>query len=332
MDNNKLHDILCESMQLLDEGAVKTNKKPERKLDKYLKKYGYEGDKKSGHITVDGKKIAIDRDVRSKTMKVEVDGQTVHAPRQIMATTAGEDKIYLDKNFTKLKNNKRRDAMLQHEIGHLKHHKSDGSSTTKEHRDAILSAQAKTATIAAYGERDKETEDATKKLLQQTIPDKTKRREDYTPSDKRKIENLKKFKKHENDGTHADAVEFEADTYASMQKNGEHLKRGVREIYKHTLSKKGIDDQYKSAAASQNKTYEEISGEKLDKDERTTVGELKEDSPEKETRKTLAKAAENDKQSRSRALKDKSIDRQVYRETIELASLLCEAAELLVHE
>ena len=42
---NNLSELLLEAANLLTEGAVKTNRKPERKLDKYLKKYEYDKNK-----------------------------------------------------------------------------------------------------------------------------------------------------------------------------------------------------------------------------------------------------------------------------------------------
>ena len=48
--------IDCEDSEVLTE-SIKTNKK--YKLDNYLKRFNYQGDKKSGTIEVDGKKLDI---------------------------------------------------------------------------------------------------------------------------------------------------------------------------------------------------------------------------------------------------------------------------------
>ena len=116
-EKNIVEKCLEEAAYLLDEGAVKTSKK--YKLDNYLKKYDYQGDKKQGTITVNGEKYNVDRDTNSFVAKTK-EG---NAPRQLSADLLNKDKtIILDKNFEKLKNNKRRDAMLQHEIAHHNNH------------------------------------------------------------------------------------------------------------------------------------------------------------------------------------------------------------------
>jgi len=298
--------LLIESAELLNEGAVKSSKK--HKLDNYLKKYGYQGDKNEGTIKVDGKEYKIDRK-NSHTMDVDAGplGKGT-VPRQTSTDSlASEPKIHLDKNFEKIKNNKRRDAILQHEIGHLKNHSLASSSNTKEGRDAVLDSMSKSQSIVNSGTSDYKKQ--FKDELEKSIPDKSK--ESSTKKELARKENLEKFKKHENEGQHADRSEYEADAYASQHKNGEHLKRGVREYYKKANSDKGIKNQIKG--------LEKTIGSKLEL--------TKEEKDEIKKKQNIS--AQNDMNQRTKASKDKSINKSVYRESAEMYNMISETLEFL---
>ena len=265
--------------------SIKTSKK--YKLDNYLKRFNYQGDKKSGTIEVDGKKYNIDRDIKNKFMKTKnIYGNpddNVDRATSTDLTDPKNDTIHLDKNFVNLKNNKRRDAVLQHEIGHAKLHQLN-KDNTKEGRDATLDGLAKTNPFMP--------KEDVKNALVDDLKDRDKSHESKTPAEKQRAKNLEKFKKYENNMPHADRVEYEADAYAGVHKNGDHLKRAIRESYTH--------------ARKDNKkmTYftDPDDGEKyyIDNDEKKIFV------------KSLNKLSQNDMKQRGKAAKDKSIDRSIY--------------------
>ena len=308
---NNLSELLLEAANLLTEGAVKTNKK--KKIDKYLKKYDYQGDKKEGTITVRGQKIKVDRDTKSLTAKTS-DGQII--PRQTaMDGTSNEPRIILGKEFEKAKNNKRRDALLNHEIGHAKYHNPSSDKTTKKSRDIIIDSMAKDASIQNYG--DDSLKDTLKNQLNQTLPDKSKKPDKYTDKDKARHDNLDKLKKYEDGKLHSNRTEYEADIYASQQKNGNQIKRGVRDAYKYS-KKDGIGRNIKAVK----KILKDVHG--YDNED---LQDVEDSIDRKEIKKQINIMAQNDMNKRSKALKDKSINKKVYRESVEL--LLSEAIELL---
>ena len=308
---NNISKLLLEAADLLAEGAVKTSKK--HKLDSYLKKYDYQGDKKSGTITVNGRKIEVDRNTKSYTAKGP-DGEVM--PRMTAADLSGEkDRIILGKDFEKLKNNKRRDALLNHEIAHTKYHNLASDKTTQKTREAVIDGIIKDAALQnPYIDKD-----AAKKEINDEIKDRSKKPEAYTDKDKRRHSNLDKFKKYENDGEHANRTEFEADAYARSQKHGEHLKRGLRDASKY-YKKHAVDYQLK--AAKKMLKDDDIYDPEEFKDITNEVNRIRKDITKRQNIST-----HNDLTQRSKAMKDKSIDRNVYRESIEY--LLDEAIELL---
>ena len=293
---NNLSELLLEAAELLSEGAVKTSKK--YKLDNYLKKHNY--DKETGTIEINGRKIKIDKDIKSKTFTTS-DGHI--ARRQTFADmTSPEGKIILDKNFEQLKNNKRRDAILNHEVGHIKYHNISSPETTKKSRDAALDGMAKTQLLANGLPVNNMNKALAKSSMSKEYPAKSKKFYQYNKTDRERHKNLKKLKNYEKDNIeHSDRTEFEADIYASQQKNGDQLKRGLRESYKHFTKN----------------TEKELSSSpiKFIRDSSNAV------------KKQINIAAQNDMKQRTKALKDKSVNRQVYRESVEI--LLCEAIELL---
>lgn len=300
-EKNIIEKCLEEAAYLLDEGAVKTSKK--YKLDNYLKKYDYQGDKKQGTITVNGEKYKVDRNVNSPITK-DSDGNTV--PRMTSADLGDKDKkIILDKNFEKVKNNKRRDAMLQHEIGHVKYHRLTSDKTTPEGKDAALDSLTKVAVQSVPFA----SKDAIKAELNKKYNTSTKK--ELSEKDKIHDENLKKYKKYEKDSNpHANRVEYEADAYASQQKNGDQLSKALRDTYKHAKSKKGIDYQLKGAA----KAFDIEPKYLLNDETRQQV---------KKSQNILGK---DDYDARIKASKDKTINKQIYRESIE--NMLNETVEL----
>ena len=197
---------------ILEEGACKTNKK--RKLDKYLSKYNYKGDKNEGTIEVDGKTYNIKRNMPQTAAYLGIPDDKKH--------------ILLDKNFEKLKNNKRRDAILQHEIGHSNLHHLYHDNTVNGRNLARKN----------MGLDGHDYDDILTKNMHESKTEKEKIRD----------KNIDVFKKYDvKDNNHANPMEYEADAYARAHKNGDHIKRALRDAEKQNKkSSKEILNKHKN--------------------------------------------------------------------------------------
>lgn len=99
------------------------------RLSKFKQRYHY--DPTAKNIVVNGETYKVDLDnYKSGTMQVkDSKGNQVTTIRQTAADLQNSDPvIHFDENFFKLKNPKRMDAILQHEIGHTKMHSLDTDS------------------------------------------------------------------------------------------------------------------------------------------------------------------------------------------------------------
>ena len=277
---------------LFFEGAVKRSKK--EKLDRYFKKYGYQGDAKSGTITVDGSEYKVIRKQPST---------------KAMTNNKRENVIEIDdEEFASIKNNKRRDAVLQHEIGHLKHHKpTDPNSSFKRKNTIQKNSMYEGMRDGGYDVDSKSVENQVKTAATVstaasyiTSPPKKKDRE---TKEKNKVrdENLEKYEKYENRGTHANATEFEADAYASQHKNGDHIQKALRDIHKHAK---------KDSNTINKKVTKELEYRKSQNpDSKVSFEGLK-----KEYITSLNKGMVSDIQRRAKAAKDTTIDKSVYKD------------------
>lgn len=293
LSDNTTEKLFIEHPDLFFEGAVKRSKK--EKLDKYFNKYNYVGDENSGTITVDGVKYKIIRKQPSI---------------QALTYNKNENIIELnDDEFKALKNNKRRDAILQHEIAHLQNHKpSDRDASFKRKKEIRMTGMYGGMHDSGYDVKSKSVENQVKTSANVatvgsyiTSPPK-KKDEETKEKNKIKDENLDKYKKYEKRGTHVNALEFEADAYASQQKNGEHGKRALRDLHKYNKKDdKKIDK----------KVNEELKYRKsIDPNSKDTFDNLK-----KEYKREFNKNMVEDITQRSKAAKDKTIDKTVYKKS-----------------
>lgn len=224
--------------------------------ESFKKKYHFVPDKPGsdkGTITINGEKRHVDI---GKTKYAEFADTFV--TRQTMADIGGENgDILIDKNFFKLKNDKRRDAVLQHEFGHTKLHPMNGESKTADPRTfspknkgisrrTIFNNGKKSLAEFGYSMSDKNN----RKMLNDTIDDQCKNSEKYKErSDKneyrkKREELLKHASKYVSKGSsHANEQEFEADKYAANKAGTKNLKSGIREytrMYKKDYKKAKI--------------------------------------------------------------------------------------------
>ena len=293
-----------EDQTTLEEGAVKSSKK--HKLDNYLAKYNYKGDSKSGIITVNGKEYEIDRDTKSPIMKMPSGDIEL---RRTIAHIGTPNKISLGHEFDKLKNNKRRDAILNHEIGHHENHNMVNGTITDHHKDAVIDSTAKDIHFRYHDEPI----ELIKYRLKHDYAIPSKKESEYSDNDKRKVSNLEKFKKYETNDEHNDRIEYEADSYSSVHKNGNHLKRALRESNKYNSTNAEIKRQVNASDKIheiETKTY----NQKFPNNKIKYKKPFHSQDEIKSIIKSYKKGADRYYKQRSKALNDRTIDKSVYKE------------------
>lgn len=232
----------------------------------FKKKYNYEPSKEDPNIgTITdkaGKKYKVDMRKSSSMTVHDLDGGELEAGRQLSADLSDKDsKINIDDTFFKIKgsrNGERRDAILQHEIGHQNLHNinPDNSTVDKKNRTpevhkSVIKNSVKDATgidiskdsfMVDHGTRkDINDQAGAKKYFEKSTRDKAEKKERNTS-----LSAAKKFENHKN---HQNAAEFEADRYAANRTSEKALKRGLRDYSKKVVN--AIDDpDYKKAVRS----------------------------------------------------------------------------------
>ena len=259
----------------------------------FKKKYNFKEDKpgsNTGTITVDGKTHKVDM---KKSSTAKIGDQEV--PRQTANVMTGNDrKILLDKNYFKLKgshNNERRDAILQHEIGHGRLHGVDSDKdkkSTKVFKDTITKNTKDQSGLDIS--KIKKCYGVSGHNLRKTIYDNNGAKDYVKDMDKSKIKDREaaysKAKKYEKSAAHANASEFEADRYAANRTSERAVKKGVNNAYR---------------LAKQDKSIKSANG-------------LKNKDDIKNVRKYINNTQATDMKQRSKALKDKDLrDEKIYK-------------------
>ena len=273
--------------------------------EKFKKKYKFVPDKpgsNKGTITINGEKRHVDM---GKSSMVNFGGQdTVRQTAADINSKNGD--ILLDKNYFKLKNQKRRDAVIQHEVGHTKLHSVRGDSNVADPRSFSPKNRGVARRNAYNGGKEnlesmgKETlkmfgidpsSKSTRKMLNDNLDDamgksdkKYNERSKKNPYRKEREELLKQAGKYRSkSSSHANEQEFEADRFAANRAGAKNLKAGVRE---YTNKNK--------------KTYKNMKG--LSNDQK------------KQLIKNYNKVNAIDQKARSKALKDKKLrDAELYK-------------------
>ena len=251
-------DLLDDFSELLFEDAYFSEKKTreEYRVQRFKDKHDY--DKKSSTIKVDGKRYKVDMDYKNPSMKVkDENNETSFQQRQTAAEIGVDDPtIHLDKNFFKLKNDKRREAVLQHEVGHTKLHsmkgnsdKIDKSMKTNKFIEEFLKDSIDNCINSAkqFGMSEEEAKKAlydngfkqtAKKICKEYQNGGLSKDETRKKLRESAMAKLSKYKKSSND--HINTREFEADRYAANKTSTSALKKGLRQYNK--LTAKNIDD------------------------------------------------------------------------------------------
>lgn len=281
------------------------------RLSKFKKKYHYDPSKKT--ITVDGEVYKVDLDhYKSGVMYCKNQmGATVATIRQTAADLQNDDPvIHFDRNFFKLKNPKRQDAILQHEIGHTKLHNTNLSNPHTD-KSAVSGNAFNEMFKVAYKSAEEQVDILYKSLFGRSMTSSEKKelittikktilpkKDEYmklsTNQQKAKLRDdmikiAKKYTKN-SDSSHANPQEVEADRYSANRTSEKDIKRGVREAYKHAKKDEDIRKDIKALRKIQDPNNKANLG--ID---RETVAA---------TKKNLNKEGQVDMERRSKALKD----------------------------
>ena len=234
-------------------------------LEKFKKKYHY--DSKSRTILVDGTRYKVNITFNNNLTYVTYGGKTIWSVNTTSTSVDdnGNTSINIDKNFFKLKGQKRRDAALQHEVGHSKLHMTNPlANTTDMHRltkdmlyeiiqDSVDSELDKMRTQGILGGNDTVSNNRLAKntcdtILKKMIP-RMRMYSKYTNNDDRDNairmdarNAAKKYLPLKVDigalPTHTTSDEFEADRYAANRTSEKDMRKSTRNMYK--LVKKDV--------------------------------------------------------------------------------------------
>jgi len=252
-DPSKYEMVESTDEEIFEEKATRT----EYAMRRFKERYKYNPNDKT--IVVNGTRYNVDLDI-AKPIIYLPDGAGGHAatPRQTCFAWTDEGQIILDKKFFQLKDDKRRAAVLQHEVGHGKlHNTTPGNKTadrSKISRTMIMDEIAEQEEeLKKYYKRigfsDKETaeyvqmwKDGIKPNIDGYLKMSTASEvEDKIRASARAAARKYVPKHNPNlDKTHTNANEFEADRYAANKVGERYIKRGVRETMKMASKPKEV--------------------------------------------------------------------------------------------
>lgn len=329
----------------LDDFITEKATREQYRMKAFKKKYNYNPKDKS--IIVDGEKYYVDLDVNKPMMKVkDVNGEEVTEIRKTSSGSASsEPTIYLDKTFFKLKNSGRRDAVLKHEIGHLKYHgkqnngvnnydavvaefiksiKSEEEYNKKSYDELKRDGASKEELEEEKAYGDLAIRDIIKKELEKRgftedsfdISEIRKQRADIIADTRKYLDEKYTSKKHQYN-QHSNSKEYEADTYATNHSSKSNLKKGLREENKYYKSDKNM----KKIIDHENDINTYIKAQKVLKDKYnkdiTSLSEEEQKRMVKEYKKHLEKTDKTKKKNEPKDLiyKDKKSINKVRKES-----------------
>ena len=267
----------------LEQLAILNEKKSSEEYarESFKKKHNFvqekpNGNKNIGNITdKDGKKYRINMD-NTKEIK-----DCLGRPYKRTTAADSEDPrktIYLDKDFFQLKGSnkgERREAILNHEIGHQKLHNTNPNSDSVDDKNKTMKVFKKSITdsdkqvtgvditkdehqIDSYGKPVNPSHNFRKRYFDLKGADEyaaqasSNSKERITQRNK-DLETAKKYEKKDN--THATAIEFEADRYAANHTSASALKKGLRELNKKSQKEMEDGDTKKEEAKAKEEDY-----------------------------------------------------------------------------
>ena len=345
-ESDEIEDIIESVDELFEEKATRD----EYVMRRFKEKYKY--NPSDSTIEVDGKRYKVKFPSKSGVMTIDNNSgvgpnRVAMQNRMSMDTVLNKDgAIMLDETFFALKDDKRRDALLKHEIGHSKLH-----STMPGYKHTDTSKISKEMIINEIDTQCKNTEDTIRKAFgneysdelindymkstRQQLLDSVKgymacstasEAQSKIRADARKAAN-KYVPKQRDDGvdrSHASAKEYEADRYAANHSNERSVKRGIREFYKISSKPKNVRKALNSSAKADainqkaietNKNADQVKVSKSEVNKSLNDAFNSDPTKPKQTRaqivkdqqKQLNKSGSYDYAIRSKALKDKDL-------------------------
>lgn len=230
---NELYEIIMEK-----KSREKYRMSKFKKQHSFIPDYNKDAFGNIGTILVDGKRVPADLDIHSKVADT---GDSIIG-RQTSALISGDNQgeIILDKDTFNLKNPKRMNAMVNHEIGHLKMHSIQKDAVLRDPRfvssaniNQLLDTHV--GSFIASGLLQPSDRRNVKKELLKEIDVKGYLKTGTPDKQNRQIRNAcwkiaQKYAKSRN--LHSNPQEFEADRYAANRSGEKQLKRGLREYTK----------------------------------------------------------------------------------------------------
>lgn len=212
----------------------------------FKKKYKFIPDKpgaRTGTIEVNGKRQPVDFGHSTMVTATGIDGRTTEVPRQTSANLVDtEGKIVLNKNYFKLKGsnkNERRDAVLQHEVGHTRLHGINPKSKALDRSKMTPSATKSSlkTMIKNQGIDPNSLDKNSWKELKKTINYKKSKKKiikNSTEEDRKlRKEGIKQASKYVYKNVpHSSTNEIEADRYAANRTSKRAVKHGIKEMGK----------------------------------------------------------------------------------------------------
>lgn len=173
-----------------------------------------------------------------------LDGSDLEADRQLSADLFDKDsKINMDDKFFKIKGSRkgeRRDAILQHELGHQNLHNVHPDNNTVEkknrtpevHKNVIKNSVKDATGIDISKDSFMVDHDTRKSINDQTGAkkyfEKTTRDKDQKKERNSSLDAAKKFENHKN---HQNGAEFEADRYAANHTSDRAVRNMIKDVY-----------------------------------------------------------------------------------------------------
>lgn len=214
---------------------------------KFLKDHDYDKDTKT--IKLSGKRYKVDPGFSSKMKISSIDGAPIYTARTTSADTKSDDpKIYLDKDFFKILGKKSKEAVIQHEVGHLKMHSMSPDSKIRDKAFASKNTFAdmiKANLVGFDNETKKEVvrealkDPGIKKIMQQKSGE-------ISDADRKAVRQIMKKYAH---GGHSNPTELEADRYAANRTSNSALTSGLSQYQFHAS---------RTAKKAMNKAYSDI--------------------------------------------------------------------------
>ena len=265
---DELDDILTEStdeeifIEFMEELFEEKATQMEYAMRRFKDKYKF--NPKDSTIEVDGKRYKCNLDINKPIVYIQADPEDPNthkaAPRTTCFVQTKNGEFILDKNFFRLKNDKRRDAILQHEVGHSKLHNKVPDNTTadrskisktmimnelEKQEDMLFKTYMRSGLMS-----EKESRGYVKMFHDNTMRDLNKyinmstasEMQDKIRAKAREAAN-KYVPKYRNDGidrSHSNPEEFEADRYSTNRTNERDFKRGLRESMRKASKPKEI--------------------------------------------------------------------------------------------